>query len=120
MAPVLDEALDALTEADRQIILLRFLEQKTMVDLGRAFRVTEDAAKMRVGIRALGRLRTQLGSLGVRPAARLCSERYSSSGRSKPRRKLWRLLWRPSGSALTAGLVGALAKLMSSAPRVET
>ena len=42
MTPVLDEALDGLNEADRQAILLRFFEQKTMADLGRVFGVTED------------------------------------------------------------------------------
>src|ERR1051326_5154342 len=33
MAPVLDEALDALNEDDRQVVLLRFFEQRTMADL---------------------------------------------------------------------------------------
>ena len=70
MTPVLDEALDGLNEADRQAILLRFFEQKTMADLGRAFGVTEDAAKMRVS-RALERLRTQLGGLGATCSAAL-------------------------------------------------
>jgi len=70
MTPILDEALDKLEESDRQAILLRFFEQKTMADLGQAFGVTEDAAKMRVS-RALGRLRTQLGGLGVSCSAAL-------------------------------------------------
>src|SRR6478752_4703136 len=39
LRPILDEALDGLNEADRQVILLRFFEQKTMADLGRAFGV---------------------------------------------------------------------------------
>src|SRR5258708_4866654 len=60
--PVLDEGLDGLNETDRQVILLRFFEQKTMADVGRAFGVTEDAAKMRVS-RALERFRPQLGGL---------------------------------------------------------
>src|SRR6185436_10149357 len=64
MKPVLDEALDRLNEADRQAILLRFFEQKTMADLGRSFGVTEDAAKMRVS-RAVERLRTQLAGRNV-------------------------------------------------------
>src|SRR6478672_394697 len=64
LRPILDEALDGLNEADRQVILLRFFEQKTMADLGRAFGVGEDAAKMRVS-RALQRLRAQVGGLGA-------------------------------------------------------
>src|SRR5262249_5039285 len=62
LRPVLDEALDGLNEDDRQVVLLRFFEQRTMADLGRACGVSEDAAKMRVS-RALDRLRTRLGSL---------------------------------------------------------
>ncbi len=64
IAPTLDEALNGLEEKDRQALLLRFFEQKTMRDLGLALGVSEDAAKMRVS-RALDRLRTQLGTLGV-------------------------------------------------------
>jgi RNA polymerase sigma factor (sigma-70 family) len=64
MTPVLDEALDGLHETDRQAILLRFFDQKSMAELGKALGVTEDAAKMRVS-RAIERLRTQLGGLGV-------------------------------------------------------
>jgi len=64
VAPVLDEALNELTDAERQAILLRFFEHKTMHELGLALGVSEDAAKMRVS-RALDRLRTQLGGRGV-------------------------------------------------------
>src|SRR5262249_45041387 len=60
MTPVLDEALDGLSEDDRQVILLRFFDQRTMADLGRVLGITENAAKMRVS-RALDRLRGQLG-----------------------------------------------------------
>src|SRR5689334_23641480 len=56
MSPVLDEALNDLADADRQVVLLRFFEQKTMADLARILDVSEDAAKMRVS-RAIGRLR---------------------------------------------------------------
>ncbi len=64
LAPVLDEALNELTDAERQAILLRFFNQKTMRDLGVVFGISEDAAKMRVS-RALDRLRTQLGARGI-------------------------------------------------------
>ena len=59
IAPHLDEALNELNDADRQVLLLRFLERKSMIEIGRAFAISEDAAKMRVS-RALERLRTQL------------------------------------------------------------
>jgi RNA polymerase sigma factor (sigma-70 family) len=64
LAPVLDQALNELTDADRQTILLRFFERKTMRDLGAVLGVSEDAAKMRVS-RALERLRTQLSAHGT-------------------------------------------------------
>jgi RNA polymerase sigma factor (sigma-70 family) len=64
LAPVLDEALNELTDADRQTILLRFFERKSMRDLGALLGVSEDAAKMRVS-RALERLRTQLNAHGI-------------------------------------------------------
>ena len=64
LAPVVDEALNELNEADRQTLLLRFFEGKTMRDLGVVFGVSEDAAKMRVS-RAINRLRGQLGVRGM-------------------------------------------------------
>src|SRR5215472_5316495 len=94
MTPVLDEALDALSEEDRQVILLRFFDQRTMADLGRALGVTEDAAKMRVS-RALGRLRTQLGGLGVPCSAAL----------------LGTLLFERSVQAAPSGLASVLATI---------
>src|SRR5258708_16898873 len=64
IAPVVDEALNELNEAERQAILLRFFDHKTMRELGAALGVSEDAAKMRVS-RALDRLRTQMAGRGV-------------------------------------------------------
>lgn len=99
MTPVLDEALDGLSEDDRQIVLLRFFEQRTMADLGRALGVTEDAAKMRVS-RALGRLRAQLGGFGVPCSAAL----------------LGTLLFERSVEAAPQGLASLLATIRISAP----
>ena len=64
LAPELDEALDALSDADRQAVLLRFFERMSMRELGEAVGVSEDAAKMRVS-RALERLRGLLGERGL-------------------------------------------------------
>src|SRR5882724_6846258 len=64
LSPVLDEALNQLNDTERQAILLRFFEQKSMRDLGLAFGITEDAAKMRVS-RAMERLRTVFSEKGV-------------------------------------------------------
>ena len=64
IAPVIDEALNKLTDAERQTILLRFFERKSMRELGAAFGISEDAAKMRVS-RALERLREGVGTKGA-------------------------------------------------------
>lgn len=62
ISPKLDEALDQLNEDDRQAVLLRFFNQKSMREVGAALGVSEDAAKMRVS-RALDRLRMQMGTV---------------------------------------------------------
>src|SRR5437899_727184 len=64
LAPELDEALNQLNDPDRQAILLRFFDAKSMREVGELFGVSEDAAKMRVS-RALDRLRQQLSSRGI-------------------------------------------------------
>ena len=60
ISPKLDDALNQLTDDDRQALLLRFFSRKTMREVGTVLGVSEDAAKMRVS-RAVDRLRTQLG-----------------------------------------------------------
>src|SRR5207247_1208721 len=64
VAPYLDDALNQLNDEDGQALLFRFFAEKTMRDVGLALGVSEDAAKMRVS-RAVDRLRTQLGTIGV-------------------------------------------------------
>lgn len=56
IAPLLDHALDGLNEKDRNALVLRFFENKSLGEIGRAFGTSEDAAKMRVS-RALEKLR---------------------------------------------------------------
>src|SRR5215471_11533804 len=63
IAPLLDEALDELQDGERQVILMRFFEQKSMREVGSRFGISEDAAKMRAS-RAMEKLRTRLGTRG--------------------------------------------------------
>jgi RNA polymerase sigma factor (sigma-70 family) len=56
VAPVLDEALAALPQKDRDVVLLRFIARKSFSQVGAEIGVSEDAAKKRVS-RALARLR---------------------------------------------------------------
>lgn len=64
VAPHLDEALDRLGEAERQLILWRFFRRESLRELGGRLGVSEDAARMRLG-RALERLRQQLVRAGA-------------------------------------------------------
>ncbi len=59
VAPILDEAINELDEADRAAILLRFFEQRDFRSVGQALGGSEDAARMRVN-RALEKLESLL------------------------------------------------------------
>jgi len=62
--PVLDEALHELHEADRAAVVLRFLEHRSLREVGTALGLEENAARMRVE-RALEKLRGLLARRGV-------------------------------------------------------
>jgi RNA polymerase sigma factor (sigma-70 family) len=60
----LDEALNKLGEIDRNAIILRFLEEKGLREVGEALGISEDAARMRVN-RAVTKLQASFGKSGV-------------------------------------------------------
>jgi RNA polymerase sigma factor (sigma-70 family) len=62
--PQLHEALAGLRPADRDALLLRYFEQRSLVEVGVGLGVSENAAQMRVS-RALDRLRERLTRLGI-------------------------------------------------------
>ncbi len=68
VAPLLDEAINELGEADRTAILLRFFEQQDFRAVGQALGSNEDAARMRV-TRALEKLEDFLKRRGVTTSA---------------------------------------------------
>lgn len=68
LRPVIDDALDSLNRADRQILVLRYLRNKSFAELGRTLELTEDAARMR-STRALDRLRVMLAKRGIKSSA---------------------------------------------------
>ena len=68
LAPVLESAMDDLSESDRRAVLMRFVERRSFVEIGLALRLSEDAARMRVD-RALERLRPLLARRGVASTA---------------------------------------------------
>ena len=62
--PVLDDALGALAESDREAILLRFFEGRDYASVGARLNLAANAARMRVE-RALEKLRAALAQRGV-------------------------------------------------------
>jgi len=79
VAPVLDETLSALGSTDRDALLLRFFEQKSLVDVGRGLGLTKEAARKRVD-RALDKLRRLLGKRGVTISAALLASLLAANG----------------------------------------
>jgi len=56
IAPLLDEAVDALDDVDRHAVLLRFFEKKNLQAVGAELGISDDAAQKRVS-RAIDKLR---------------------------------------------------------------
>jgi uncharacterized protein (TIGR03435 family) len=78
LSPLLDEALARLGEADRQAVLLRFFEKKSLVEVGHVLGTGEDTARKRVS-RALDKLRKQFSKRGVRSTAAIIAGAISAN-----------------------------------------
>jgi RNA polymerase sigma factor (sigma-70 family) len=68
--PLLEETMDRLRSSEREALLLRFYQRKTLAEVGEALGVSEDAAQKRVAA-AVERLRGLLGRRGVTTGAGL-------------------------------------------------
>lgn len=64
LRPVLDDVLHTLKEEDRVAVVLRFLENRSLRDIGAALGLQENAARMRVD-RALEKMRALLARRGI-------------------------------------------------------
>jgi len=64
IAPMLDTAIAGLNEKDRHIIVLRFFENHSLAEVGRALGANEDVVRMRVN-RALEKLHRYFSKRGV-------------------------------------------------------
>ena len=64
IAPLLDDAMGALGETDRNAVLLRYFENRTSSEIGVALRMSEETARKRVN-RALEKLRHFFVKRGV-------------------------------------------------------
>lgn len=77
IAPLLDDAMAALGEADRNAVVLRYFENKPLEEVGLALGTTADAARMRVN-RALEKLRHLFARRGVALGATLLAGALSA------------------------------------------
>ncbi|MEO6567976.1 MAG: sigma-70 family RNA polymerase sigma factor [Opitutaceae bacterium] len=77
LQPVLDQAMRTLGAVDRDAILLRYFEGRSLAEIGRILKLSEDGSRMRIG-RALERLRAALARLGVTSTAAALSEALAS------------------------------------------
>lgn len=68
MRPLIDQALDKLSQMDRDALVLRFFEQRSLAEVGRALGSPEDAVRKRIE-RALQKLRQQLSRRGISTTA---------------------------------------------------
>ncbi|MBI1177841.1 sigma-70 family RNA polymerase sigma factor [bacterium] len=110
IAPVLEPAMDELTEAERQAVLLRFFQNKSLREVGAALGVGEDAAQKRVG-RALDRLRDIFGKRSITlPAAVLATAISGGAIQTAPAAVLSFV----TTSALASGMVATTSLLTQS------
>ncbi|MGD0389307.1 MAG: sigma-70 family RNA polymerase sigma factor [Tepidisphaeraceae bacterium] len=68
ISPLLDDLVARLHARDRELLLLRFYQQKKMAEIGQAFNISEEAARKQVA-RAVERLRELFSRQGVTTAA---------------------------------------------------
>lgn len=82
--PLLDDAIDALNPAEREVVLLRFFEGKSFREIGTALGKTDDAAQKQVD-RALHKISAYLKGRGVTvPAAVLAAGLASQLAQAAP------------------------------------
>jgi hypothetical protein len=77
LSPVLDEALADLGETDRQAVLLRFFENRSLAEVGNRLGLGEDSARKRVS-RAVDKLRAFFVKRGVASSSALIAAAISA------------------------------------------
>jgi RNA polymerase sigma factor (sigma-70 family) len=84
LRPIIDEAMDELSELDREAVLLRFFENHSLAEIGAKFSLSPDAARMRID-RALDKLRGLLANRGIASTSVALAAIFASqSGMSAP------------------------------------
>jgi uncharacterized protein (TIGR03435 family) len=84
IAPLLDEAMGRLGATDRQVVMLRYFENRSAAEIGAELRMTEESARQRAG-RALEKLRKYFGKRGaVLSAGAIASAVLANSVQAAP------------------------------------
>jgi len=109
MEPLLHEALASLSRQDRDVLLLRFFEGKSLKDTGLALGISEEAAKKRVA-RALEKMRRYFAQHGFRVSGVVLATLLGAHAvRAAPApcvAATMRLALSPSVTAMTADVIG--------------
>jgi RNA polymerase sigma factor (sigma-70 family) len=79
LSPHLDDALERLPKADRELVMVRFFGNKSHKEVAHVFRISEDAAKKRLS-RALERLRAIFMRRGVAVSSVALLAAFSACG----------------------------------------
>ena len=115
MAPLLDDAIGRLNTKDRAALVMRYFENRSLSEVGRAIGATEDAAKMRVN-RALEKLRKIFGKRGVvLPATIIATALAANSVQAAP---LGVALAVAAGTAKTSVVAGSTLTLVKGALKI--
>ncbi|HEV8607582.1 MAG TPA: sigma-70 family RNA polymerase sigma factor [Tepidisphaeraceae bacterium] len=110
VAPALEEAVACLSEKDRQAIMLRFYESKSLAEVGTILGISEEAAKKRVS-RAVEKLRALLCREGAAVSAALLLLLLTSRAtEAAPLGLGLTISSAASGSSVASGMAGAIAK----------
>jgi RNA polymerase sigma factor (sigma-70 family) len=104
IAPLLDDAMGRMGERDRNAIVLRFLENKNLREVGTALGTSEDAAKMRVN-RALEKLRKYFGKRGISSTTAFIAGAVSANSVQAAPSSLAATIAAAKGSTVSATLI---------------
>ncbi len=120
LAPLLDEALQQLSRAEQNAVLLRYFEGKTLRETGAALGTTEDAAQMRVS-RALDKMRTHFARHGITVATGALAVALSANtAKAAPAGLTTRVTGTSLAGASGAGLGGAMLRILFMSTKTKT
>ncbi len=119
-APLLDAAMDRLSNKDRDALVLRFFEQRDFRSVGKALGVSDDTAQKRVS-RAVEKLRALLGKRGVTSTgSALAALMVANSVQAAPASLANRVSAKSlAGAATSGGTIGGAIASLETAARIK-